>query len=299
MNIIKNNRLKVIILLLTITLGKESIAQVAPHKTQFFENNALINPAYVGAKATGSGVLTYASQWNKVEGSPKVISAVINTPLSEKSGIGISFLNDKAGLINRTTVLAAYSYKVRFNETSAIRFGLGAGLINDKFSRSDINSPNSSSDPAFNNYNNRHGLSWKAVTGAIFTNRKFEAQLSWHDLNNQLSNRTNTVNDPGLTASVSYKINLLDSVNFRSLVGIRQVNGYGSYYDIGFNAEYLRLLNLTALYHTNKSLTFGLGLNLRDRTRFVFLYGTQSSQQGSEMGESYEILLAVPFRLKR
>ncbi|WP_316825619.1 PorP/SprF family type IX secretion system membrane protein [Pedobacter miscanthi] len=288
-----------IVLLLMMTLTKESIAQVAPHKTQFFENNALVNPAYAGAKATGSGALTYASQWNRVEGSPKVISAVVNTPLSEKTGIGLSFLNDKAGLINRTTVLAAYSYKVRFNETSAIRFGLGAGIINDKFSSSDVNSPNNSSDPAFNNYNNHHGLSWKAVTGAVYTSGKFEAQLSWHDLNNKLSNRTNTVNDPGLTASVSYRINVLDSVNLRSLAGIRQVNGYGSYYDIGFNAEYLRLLNLTALYHTNKSLTFGLGLNLKDKTRFVFLYGTQSSQQGSITGESYEVLFAVPFRLKR
>lgn len=297
-DIIKNKGLKALGMLLTIVFSHSVIAQVIPRKTQFFENRALINPAYVGMEATGYGALTYSSQWDRVEGGAKIISAVINAPISEKMGIGITLLNDKAGLINHTTALAAYSYNVRLNAASSIRFGVGAGIVNDRFNSSDINSPNSS-DPAFNTYNNSHGLTWKAVAGAVFTSGKFEAQLSWHDLNNQLSDRSPTINDPGFTGSLSYRFGLLDSVNVRSLAGIRQVNGYSTYYDLGFNAEYLKLLNVTALYHTNKSLTLGLGLNYRDKTRFAFLYSTQSKEYSNVMGGTYEILLAVPFRIMR
>jgi type IX secretion system PorP/SprF family membrane protein len=299
MNKINNSGLKIAILLLISFLGNEAIAQVIPHKSQFFENTALINPAYVGSKEEGSAALTYSSQLSKLDGSPKIMSAVVNTPLSKKTGVGITFVNDKAGLINSTSILGAYSYKVKFNEKSAIRFGIAAGILNDKLSSFDVNSPDKSADPAFNNYNDRHGSSWKVATGVLFTSERFEAQLAWHDLTKQLADRSNTVNAPGLTASVSYKVALIDSVNVKSLAGIRQKRGYNTYYDLGFNAEYLKLLNVTALYHTNKAFTGGVGLNYKDDIRFVFLYSTQSSEYGNVMGGSYEIVLSVPFRLKK
>jgi type IX secretion system PorP/SprF family membrane protein len=287
-----------IALLLLLCSVKGADAQIVPLKSQFFENNVHINPANVGAKEVGQAALTYSSQWSAFDGSPKIMSGNIHTPLSKRAGVGLSIMNDKAGLISRTTVFGAYSYKVPFNDRTAIRFGLATGFLSDKIMAGDANIRNGSAEVALNNYNNKQEQLFKVGIGALFTSDKWEGQLAWHDLTRRSSSALKTVDHPGLTASVAYKLSLTDSASFvKPLLGVRQINGLSSYFDMGLNASYHDVVDFTALYHTNKTFTLGAGLNYKKDLKMVFLYSTGLPDNASITGGAFELSLLVPFRL--
>ncbi|TDO22027.1 PorP/SprF family type IX secretion system membrane protein [Pedobacter duraquae] len=98
--------------------------------SQYLFNQLLINPAYAGSTETLNMNFLSRNQWTGITGAPTTQSALVDGAFgkAKKIGLGISFLNDKAGLENQTGVFMNYAYRLITGPKSRLSMGLGVGL---------------------------------------------------------------------------------------------------------------------------------------------------------------------------
>lgn len=138
--------------ILSIILGcvlSESFAQQDPLYSQYINNPLVLNPAYAGSTNNLNLSASYRNQWGGYEGSPKTINANGHLSLSNnKMGLGLLAVSDQIGSMNRTEVMAIYSYHVRLTSDKVLSFGLQGGVSNFQIDNSKVN-PYDAGDPLF------------------------------------------------------------------------------------------------------------------------------------------------------
>jgi len=119
---------KIIVVILILLTGAQTIAQQDPQFTQYMYNTLSVNSAYAGS----SGHLTitgiHRTQWVGLDGAPKTQTLSIDTPINKNVGLGLSIVNDKIGPTNETYFDANFSYSIKTSETHKLSFGLKGGL---------------------------------------------------------------------------------------------------------------------------------------------------------------------------
>ncbi|MCF6140759.1 type IX secretion system membrane protein PorP/SprF [Flavobacterium sp. K77] len=144
---------KIFFVLLLLTAYK-SVAQQDSQFTQYMYNTININPAYAGSRGAMSIFALHRAQWVGLDGAPVTNVGSINTPLNNSNlGLGVSFINDKIGPTNETTISADLSYSIQISPSYKLAFGLKgtANLLNLDPSRLDP----VTSDPTLQNFNNK------------------------------------------------------------------------------------------------------------------------------------------------
>jgi type IX secretion system PorP/SprF family membrane protein len=97
--------------------------------TQYTNNEMFINPACVGTKEAMSFTLLHRQQWVGFPGRPITTTFSAGIPLMhEKMGIGLSYLNEKIGVLDRNLIYASYAYRVRTNTKGILSFGIMGGV---------------------------------------------------------------------------------------------------------------------------------------------------------------------------
>lgn len=121
---------------LFFTNVKTSKAQYDAMFTQYMFNEMFINPAYAGSKDAMAVTATHRQQWINFPGRPITTTFSLHGPLlGNKMGIGLSFLNEKIGVLNRNLVYLSYAYRLKLGK-GLLSFGLQGGIHNqmNKFS---------------------------------------------------------------------------------------------------------------------------------------------------------------------
>lgn len=125
-------------------------AQQDPQYTNYMYNTININPAYAGSRGALSIFGLHRSQWVGLDGAPQTNAFSVNTPLGEsKLGLGVSFVNDKLGIMDENTISVDLSYTLDLNNRgSKLSFGMkgSANLLNVEYSKLLTYNPN---DPNF------------------------------------------------------------------------------------------------------------------------------------------------------
>lgn len=130
---------KVLAGVLLIVGCAEMHAQQDPQYTHYMYNTTNINPAYAGSRNAMSFFGLYRAQWVGMEGAPRTSAFSINTPIqNSKLGMGVSFVNDRLGVIEENTLSIDVSYTVDLNHRgSKLSFGIkgSANMLNVEYSR--------------------------------------------------------------------------------------------------------------------------------------------------------------------
>lgn len=168
---------KYIFILVFVIAGFETMtAQQDAQYTQYMYNTIAINPAYAGSRGVLSIAALHRSQWVGLDGAPTTQTLNINTPVSERVGLGLSIINDEIGNgTNQDTYFdAAFSYTVPVSEQGKLSFGLKAGghLLNVDFSKL----RNYGAESNLPNIDNKFSPNFGA--GIYYHNEKFYAGLS-------------------------------------------------------------------------------------------------------------------------
>jgi len=293
---IKNSLILCSIGFLCLFSGKAD-AQINPLKSQYFANSFLFNPAKAGDGNTGKLATGISTQWNRVPGAPLIMSLTADAPVSSRVGLGASVINDKSGLINRTVVMGTYSYKVPVSEDSYLRFGLAAGYLSDYINLNDVVSRNVGSDAAISNYNYQHENLLKTGFGATFKIENLEIQSSWYK-NNRLANQLNrTIDRSGITTQFKYNLGDPSGTVVSPMLGHRQIQGLKDYLDMGVNVAFVPNLDLTFIYHTNKTITGGISYEYDKLLRLNCFYNSETPQIRGLTGGTFEMSLSMPFSL--
>lgn len=288
-----------VLFLCVFTFSKSLLAQINPLKSQYFVNSFLINPSQAGVEEKGFVTAGISSQWNKIPGAPEILSLTMEAPVSDRQGLGVSVVNDKAGLLQRTVVMGSYSYKVPFSESGSVRFGLAAGYVGDNLSISDAITPDASSDPGLVNYNYQRRNLFKAGFGATLNLQNFEVQSSWFSINSKKDAQINAIDRPGVTTTLKYTFGDPEEAAFSPLVGYRQITGLSDYIDAGLNFSYKSVLDLSVLYHSNKSITGGFSFDYDQKVRLSCFYNSETPQLRSLSGGTFELSIGMPFTIMK
>jgi len=129
---IKNRNMKnikILSVLLVLALVRFAYTQQDAHFTQYVDNLMLSNPAYAGSKGLISANVMHREQWTRIEGYPRTSTFFLHSPLRYESiGLGISLLNDLAGPIRQSVLMADASYALRFNNNTKLSIGIKGGI---------------------------------------------------------------------------------------------------------------------------------------------------------------------------
>ena len=104
-------------------------AQQDAQYTQYMYNMNILNPAYAGSlPGTLSITLLGRKQWDGIPGAPNTATLSVDSPITERMGLGVSVYADQIGPINEQFVFADYSYTIPVGYYDNLAFGIKAGV---------------------------------------------------------------------------------------------------------------------------------------------------------------------------
>lgn len=144
--------------------------------TQFFSNQLLLNPAYVGSRDALSGTAIYRNQWTGFPGAPVTESLSLHAPTPKgRSGWGASLLHDRIGITDHTSLTGAYAYRIDFGKFR-LSMGINGQVALQRYDWANAH-PLESQDPTMASYP-RPLLLPNFGSGIYLDNRKWFVGLS-------------------------------------------------------------------------------------------------------------------------
>jgi len=290
-----NNMKKTHITILFLLICSGSYGQLNPLATQYFNNRYLGNPAHAGM---GDGLninMNYRRQWTNVPGSPELQNLALDYGM-KKAGLGLNINLDRAGLQRQTRVVGSYAYHLPLNKAGhELSFGVSLGYMDQRLSSADISgNPN---DPLAMRYNDREGYV-DGDFGVAYTTGRFNLEASLPNLNFLFKRSVlRTADIPTFYTAVSYRLALtggLEDVGIEPRLAYRGVKGFDNVLDLGANVSFAnQQVMLMGMYHSSKSASFGIGVDLKKRYLVSGAYTTQTSQLSNYTNGSFEISLKL------
>lgn len=122
-----------LILLVMVSNGLRSEAQVSKQFSQYVFSGLTINPAYAGYNQDWTMNTFYRQQWAGVPGSPTTATVTMDGLANirdERMALGLEFSSEKLGAESVNDIYGSYAYRLAMNGegTSRLCFGLGLGL---------------------------------------------------------------------------------------------------------------------------------------------------------------------------
>lgn len=105
-----------------------------------------INPATIGINENIA--LTTRQVFSAIEGAPSLQCISINKLIDQNMGVGLNVYSTSQGFVEQKGIKAAYMYRVQFNESSFLSFGITADLFQNKYNTEDFDLKDPA-DPVF------------------------------------------------------------------------------------------------------------------------------------------------------
>lgn len=258
---------KLIPVLACICLATTAKSQLNTFGSGFYQNRYLLNPAMSGLQQQLIINAAYKKDQLSFTESPTNQYLTADYGLSEKAGVGAYVVANQAGPLKQINAMGTYSYHIAFSETNKLHMGISLGINNNRL---DISKTNGEvDDPALLNFNNK-STKFEAGFGAAYAYGNLLVQASLPQLASQFKKEDKTwTNRPLAFASVSYKIKIsedADGIYAEPMLCVRAIKDADNIIDAGSNFTFLNnRLTVMAMYHTNKSITAGVGLQVLDQ----------------------------------
>ena len=293
-------RTKLIAFVLFI-IGLESMySQQDSQYTQYMYNTVNINPAYAGSRGVMSIFGLYRNQWVGLDGAPVTSAASLNTPIGNSNiGLGLSFINDRIGPSDETSISADVSYSIPTSETWKLSFGLKAtaNLLNVDFTKLNIYNP---ADPRFqNNVDNK--FSPNVGAGIYFHSNKTYIGLSvpnfletkHFDENTSLNNSASFVARERMHyyAIAGHVFNLSPSIQFKPAALAKVVQGAPLQLDISGNFLFNEKFTVGAAYRWSAAMSAMVGFQASENWFIGYAYDMETTKLADYNSGSHEIFL--------
>jgi type IX secretion system PorP/SprF family membrane protein len=284
---------KIIVIIALVFAMIEGVkAQSNPLLNQYFVNKYLSNPAMAGFEKGGNMDLSYRNQWNGIEGAPKIQNLSANYGW-EKVGVGLILNSDQSGLQRQTRVLATYAYHLPLNSDGMkLHFGLSAGFLNERIDMNDI--VGNQNDQKIGEYNARNTYV-DGDFGLGISDRNWTLDFALVNLKNYLKKDfVLMASTPTMYISGGYDFELNPAISFNPKIAYRDFKEMKGVVDVGANLAIAnKQLLIMGMYHTNKSASYGIGLNFKNKYKINSYYTTQTGELSRFTNGGFEIGVGI------
>ena len=143
-----------------------SVAQQTPTFDHYLVNQYLVNPAAAGMNGTNV-IIDYRRQWTGFTGAPETQVLSIDGAIKKnKIGLGLMVINDQVNILGSTGAFATFAYRAKFSENHFLRFGLSAGINQNRILFDKINADDPSELILFQN--NQNATSFDGAAGLLY-----------------------------------------------------------------------------------------------------------------------------------
>lgn len=272
-------------------------AQQDPQYTHYMYNTININPAYAGSRGSLSIFGLHRTQWAGLDGAPRTNAFSINTPIANsKVGLGVSFVNDKLGVMSENTVSVDFSYTLdlggRTNKNK-LSFGLkgSANMLDVAYSRLLIYNPN---DPQFQ----------RDISGQFTPN--IGAGIYWHNEKSYVG-----LSVPNFLQTTRYNDNIQSTMTqrmhfflmgghvfelnpmlkFKPAVLLKAVEGAPLQTDLTANFLINDKLTLGAAYRFDAAWSALAGFQINDGLMIGYSYDGETTKLANYSNGSHELFI--------
>lgn len=287
------------VLCLLMAISASSYAQQDSQYTQYMYNTISVNPAYTASRKTVSAFGMYRTQWVSLDGAPTTGLFSIEYPVSEKVGLGLTFLNDRIGISDESTLSVDFSYTMPVSDDYYLAFGLKGtlNLLTVEYSKLNLTGP----DVIFqNDILNR--FSPNIGTGFYLYSEKFYAGFS---LPNMLETTHYNDNDVESLASEKlhayfisgYVFDLTDDILLKPTLLTKAVSGAPLQVDFSVNALFSEQFTVGVAYRWSAALSGLVGFQV-DKNWFIgYAYDAETTQLANYNSGSHEIFLRYEYEI--
>lgn len=291
--------MKKLSILLFISIGLVSFAkaqQQSPLFSTYIFDPFIYNPAYITSKGYSEVNLVHRRQWVEINNAPVISGLNAQFAFNPRISAGLTIINDESILLNNTTALGTFGYKVPLGKNSHfLSFGLSAGVFFNQLNIAEIEEAN---DPALLNAQNnssdisgKFGITYKiknlevgfALTN-LFATDPFQASnfdgVSFSELNNQI-------------ASASYTINVSSIIQVQPF-GLYRFSEDGiNFFEAGALVGYKDLFKIGGFYREEADLGMLMQISPNEKFSLSYAYDFGGNQGLSFGGSTHELQLKL------
>ncbi|WP_299770132.1 type IX secretion system membrane protein PorP/SprF [uncultured Dokdonia sp.] len=269
-----------------------TFAQQDPQFTQYAYNTLGVNAAYAGSRGHATALGLIRTQWVGLDGAPKTQTFTIDSPLSERVGLGLAVINDELGPSRETYIDLNFSYTIQTSETRRLSFGIKGGgrFLDIDFTRGNAQN---SSDVLFQNN----------VSEVLPT---IGAGIYWHSDKNYIG-----ISTPNLLTNQTYDdiqqtvaaerlhlfiiggivTDLSSDIKFKPAFLVKAVSGAPLIADLSANFMFYEKLRLGVSYRWDDSVSGLAGFQLTPQLLLGYSYDYTTTELQRFNTGSHEIAL--------
>ncbi len=285
------------VLLLQIT-ALHAQQQIENSMSQYYRNRMLGNAAFTGANGNKVYVMQNNS-WTNFEGAPRNINLSGEFGFGKNSALGVQFMSDKAGILNRSFGVLNYAYRVRFSDDEQLRLGVALSFSGDRLDAKYLDQSGGAIDPAIiASVNNQ--LKFDGNFGMVYTRKRLTLSMALYRLSENLRNEKSYVNLATTQWSIDYNLPLddRDLSSLKPMLLLRSFRGGAkAVADIGLQYSYHNLFQLTTIYQTTGNLRLGAGLVKDGLGEANFFYNSNIKMANASL-QQYEVGIGVYLKRK-
>ena len=274
-----------------------SYSQQDSQYTQYMYNTMNVNPAYAGSRETLSIFGMYRTQWVGLDGAPDTGVFALHSPVSEKVGLGLSFVNDRIGISDESSISIDFSYTIPVSENYKLAFGLKgtAHLLNVDYSKLNIYNPGDGLLQS--NIDNR--FSPNIGAGAYLYSDKFYIGLSVPNMletDHYDDNIYSTAGERMHGYLISgYVFDLTDNIKFKPAVLAKAVKGAPLQTDLTANFLFNERFTLGVAWRWDAAVSGLAGFQIDNNWFIGYAYDAETTKLANYNSGSHEIFLRYEF----
>lgn len=278
-----------------------SYSQQDSQYTQYMYNTNNVNPAYAGSREVLSIFGMYRTQWVGLDGAPDTGVFSAHSPVSERVGLGLTFVNDRIGASDESTISIDFSYSIPVSEDYKLAFGLKgtAHLLNVDYSKLNIYNP---TDALLqNNIDNR--FSPNVGAGVYLYSEKFYVGLSVPNIletkhyDDDVRMTTQTLASERMHGYLitGYVFDLTHNIKFKPAILAKAVNGAPLQADITANFLFNEKFVLGVAWRWDAAVSGLAGFQVNDNWFIGYAYDAETTKLANYNSGSHEIFLRYEF----
>lgn len=274
--------------------------QQTPELEHYLVNPFFYNPAGAGVEGTNI-YLDYHKQWAGFSGAPQTQVFTFDKAFKKnKYGFGFKVINDEINILGSTGGYLAYSYEVKIGKVQSIRFGVEAGILQNRILFDKIVATENDEALLFNNRQSSSNFDGSA--GLIYKLQKFTLGFAAQNLipnsfdyeSSETSNSLVYSNIQHYYLNGLYDFNLGDSKwILQPSFLVRGAKGMPFVYDGNLSVIYDQMHWLTLRYKHNIGYSVGIGGVIANQVKIGYAYGISSNEISNYNSGTHEIVVGI------